>query len=159
MPAGVLRFCLSSVKQQSRVLNTLSGPGCKHQVGVQGSAPACEESTLYLRILCEPGFTNTFAGQSELLKSCGKRILATSGMLLLEELAACQTSASNGMAEGLWLRLCRWRSSEGSLGLGGRGRGSEELYLFAYSTAKVVEGLISDQIENRTKQIGFISPL
>lgn len=63
-------------------------------------------------------------------------------MLLVEELAASQGGASDGVGKGLGLGLCRGRGRQGGLGLGGRGGGGEELDLLADSSAEVAEGFL-----------------
>ncbi len=147
MPSGALGLCFCGIKQQSRVLNTFPGASSKHQVRVQGRAPTRKEAALDLRVLSESGFTNTLASQSILLKSRCKWILSGTRMLLLKELTAGQTRTSDGMVEGLWLRLCRRRSCESGLSFSWRGCGGEEMDFLADGTAQVTEGLRLNQLD------------
>ena len=56
---------------------------------------------------------------------------------MLEELAAGQGGASNGVGEGLGLGLGDGGCGEGSLGFGGAGGGGEELDLLADAAAEI----------------------
>jgi len=76
-------------------------------------------------------------------------------MLLLEQLAAGQTGASNGMVEGLWLWFSRWRSSKGSLSFSRRGCSRQEVDLFTNGAAEVAEAFL----EVRGIIIGFVGIL
>lgn len=62
-------------------------------------------------------------------------------MLLVQELAASQGSAGDGMGKRLGLGLRGRRSSQGGLGLGGRCGRREECDLLADGATEVVESL------------------
>lgn len=111
-----------------------------------------------LRVLCESGFTNTFAGQGVLLQSSCEWVLACTGMLLLQELAAGQTSTSNCMVESLWLWLRRWRSSEGGLRFGGGCRRGKEVDFLADGPAQVTEGLRFGQLDDCKIELNVLPP-
>ena len=88
-----------------------------------------------LGVLCKSGLTDTLTGQCVLLERSCEWVLSCAGMLLLKQLAAGQGGAGDGMIEGLWLWLRRWRSCESGLSFGGRGRGGKEVDLLADGTA------------------------
>ena len=60
-------------------------------------------------------------------------------MLLLEQLTTGQAGAGDGVVEGLWLWLRRWRSYEYCLGFGRGGRGGKKVDFLADGTAQVTE--------------------
>lgn len=128
---------LRRIKQKSRVLDAPARPRSEHQVGVKGSVPSRQKASLNLCILRESGLSNLLAGKGILLKRGSERILAGAGVLLLEELAAGQGGAGNGVGEGLGLRLGDGRCGEGGLGFGGAGGGGEELDLLADAAAEI----------------------
>ena len=61
-------------------------------------------------------------------------------MGLIEELAAREGGARDGVVEGFGLRFCRGWGREGRLDVRGRRRVGQEVDLFGDGTAKVVEG-------------------
>lgn len=128
---------LRRIEQKSRVLDAPARPRGEHQVGVEGGVPSRQEASLDLCVLREPGLANLLAGKSILLERGCERVLAGAGVLLLEELAAGQGSAGNGVGEGLWLGLGDGGCGEGGLSLGGSGGGGEELDLLADAAAEI----------------------
>lgn len=128
---------LRRIKQQSRVLDAPARSRRKHQVGVEGGVPSRQEASLDLCILREPSLANLLAGKSILLERGCERVLAGAGVLLLEELAAGQGGAGNGMSEGLGLGLGGGGCGEGGLGFGSGGGGGEELDLLADAAAEI----------------------
>lgn len=114
---------LRRIEQQSRVLDAPAGSRRKHQVGVEGGVPSRQEAGLDLCVLRESGLANLLTGKGILLERGCERVLASAGVLLLEELAAGQGGAGNGVSKGLWLGLGDRGCGEGGLGLGGGGGG------------------------------------
>jgi hypothetical protein len=140
--SSALGVSLDGVKRETRVLNILAGTGGKSQVSVESSVPASEKAALDLGILGKSGLTNTLAGKRILFQGRRKRVLAGTGVVLVEELAAGQTGAGNSMAKSLWLRLGSGRSNKGGLSLSRRGGGRQKADLFADGAAKVLECLL-----------------
>lgn len=141
LPRRALGLGLGGVQRQARLLDALARAGRKHDVGVEGRVPAGQEPALDLRILGQAGLADALFGQGELLEGRGQGVVAGAAVLLVEELAASQGSAGNGVGEGLGLGLRRGRGRQGGLGLGGGRGGREELDLFADGSAEVAEGL------------------
>jgi hypothetical protein len=140
--SGALGVSLDGIQRETRVLNVLAGAGSESQVGVESSVPASKEAALDLGILGKTGLTNTLAGKRILLQGRRKRVLAGTGVVLVEELAAGQTGAGNSMAESLGLRLGSGRSDKGGLSFGRRGGRRKKADLFAYGAAKILERLL-----------------
>jgi hypothetical protein len=140
--SGALGVSLDSIQRETRVLNVLAGASSEVQVSVESSVPTSEESALDLSVLGKTGLANTLAGKRILLQGRRKRILASTGVVLVKQLAARQTGAGDSMAESLGLRLGSRRSDESGLGFGGRGGGGKKADLFADGAAKILEGLL-----------------
>ncbi|KAI6770884.1 hypothetical protein HG531_009739 [Fusarium graminearum] len=86
--SGTLGVSLDGIQRETRVLNVLTGAGGESQVGVKSGVPASKEAALDLGILGKSGLTNTLAGKRILLQGRRKRVLAGTGVVLVEELAA-----------------------------------------------------------------------
>lgn len=142
LESGTLGVSFDGIQGEARVLNVLAGAGSESQVGVEGSVPTGEETALDLGILGKTSLTNTLAGKRILLQGGCEGVLSGTGVVLVEELAASQTGASDSMAECLRLRLGGRRSDEGSLSFGGRGSRREEADLFADGATKILESLL-----------------
>lgn len=72
---------LCGIEVESRVLDGLAGAGGKHDVGVEGGAPASQEPALDGGVLGEPGLSDLLAGKGVLLEGCSQRVLASAGVL------------------------------------------------------------------------------
>lgn len=142
LEGGALGVGLDGIERESGVLNVLSGAGGEHDVGVESRVPAGKEAALDLRVLGETGLADTLHGQGIFLEGGGQRVLASTGVVLVQGLAASQTGTSDGVAEGLGLGLCGRGSDESGLGLGGASGGGEEGDLFADGASEVLEGLL-----------------
>lgn len=90
----------------------------------------------------QTGLTNTLLGQSILLQSGSERVLASAGVLLVEQLGAGQAGTGNGMVEGLRLGLRGRGRGQSSLCFGGSGRRRKQLDLLANGATKILEGLL-----------------
>lgn len=142
LEGSALGMGLDGIQGKTGVLDVLASASSKGQVGVKGGVPASQESALNLSILGKTGLTNTLRGKRILLQSGRQRVLTGTGVVLVKQLAARQTGAGDGMAEGLGLRLGSRGSDESGLGLGGGGGRGKKVNLFADGAAKVLEGLL-----------------
>lgn len=133
---------LDGVEGKARVLDILTSASSKGQVGVEGGVPASQESALDLGVLGETGLADTLRCKRILLQSSRQRILTGAGVVLVKQLAARQTGASDGMAEGLGLGLGSRGGDESGLCLGGGGGRGKKVDLFADGAAKVLESLL-----------------
>lgn len=140
--SGALGMGLDSIQRETRVLNVLAGASSEVQVSVESSVPTSEESALDRSVLGKTGLANTLAGKRILLQGCRKGVLASTGVVLVKQLAARQTGAGDSMAESLGLRFGSRRSDESGLGFGGRGGGGKKADLFADGAAKILEGFL-----------------
>lgn len=142
LEGSALGVCLDGIERQAGVLHIPASSGSEVEIGVQGGVPASKEAALDLRILRKAGLANTLRGERILLQSSGKRILSGARVVLVQQLAASQTGTSNGVAEGLGLRLGGRGGNKSGLGLGRGCRGREKGDLFANGASKVLEGLL-----------------
>lgn len=142
LEGGSLGVGLNGIQGESRLLDVLAGAGSEVNVSVQGGVPASEETALDLGVLGESGLSDTLHGEGVLLEGSGQGILASTGVVLVQDLATGQTSTGNGMAEGLGLRLSGRGGYQGCLGFGGRCGTGEQLDLLADGAAEVLEGLL-----------------
>lgn len=124
---------LDRIQGETSVLNVLARLSSKHQVGVQRSVPASQETGLDLRILAETGLANLLLGQSILLQRGRERVLDVAA--LREGLGTGERSARNRVVEGLGLGLSGGRRNQGGLGLGGGAGLREEGDLLVDSAA------------------------
>lgn len=138
---STLGLCLRRVQCKSSILNTLSRPRRKHQVGVKRSVPSCQEAALNLCILRQSGLSNTLRRKCVLLQSSSEWVLAGARVLLVEELGGGKGGTSDGVGEGLWLWLGGWWCGQGGLCFGWGSGGGEKLDLFGHAAAKVVQVL------------------
>lgn len=141
LESRTLDMGLDGIQIKSGLLNVLACSRSELQVGVQGGIPASKETALDLGVLAKASLANSFHCERILLEGSGQGILASSGVMLVEDLAAGQTGAGDGMVEGLGLGLRGRGSNEGGLGFAGRSGGRKEGDLFAHGAAKVLEGL------------------
>lgn len=152
MRSGLLRG-LDRIKRKARVLHITTSFGSEAQVRVEGSVPPCQEARLNLSVLRQTSLANLFRRQGELLQRSGQGILA--GGVLGDQLRSRQRRTSNGMAEGLGLRLGGRRRRQGRLGLGGGGGMREQLDFFANGATEVIEGFANI----RRIVVGFVGVL
>ena len=110
-----LSIGLGGIQTQPRVLDLLASTCRELDVGVEGCAPASQESALDLGVLRQTGLANLLAGDGVLLKGSGQGVLARVGLLGGEHVRAVQGGAGNSMAEGLGLGLRGWRCFVGVL--------------------------------------------
>lgn len=142
LPCGTLGASLGSVQAQARVLNVLAGACGKQQVSVERRVPAGQEAALNLVVLSQASLAHALLSQGVLLKRRGQGVLAGICVCLVQRLAAGQRCASNGVREGLGLRLRARGRREGGLGLGRAGGRREERHLLADGAAEVRERLL-----------------
>jgi hypothetical protein len=129
---------LDRIQGEASVLDVLARLGSEHQVGIQRSVPASQETGLDLRILAETGLANLLFGQSILLQRNGERVLDVAA--LRKGLGTGERSARYRMVEGLGLGLSGRRRNQRGLGFGGGAGLREEGDLLVDSAAQVVEG-------------------
>ncbi len=142
LPGVALDTRLDGIEGQAGLLNVLASAGRKHQVGVEGGVPAGQETALDLRILGQAGLAHALHGQGILLEGSSEGILAGTGVLLVEALAAGKTGAGDGVRERLGLRLRAGRCGKGSLGLGGGAGRGQQGDLLADGAAEILEGFL-----------------
>ena len=142
LPSVALDTRLDGIEGEAGLFNALASAGCKHQVGVEGGVPACQETALDLRILGQAGLAHALHGQGILLEGSSEGVLAGTGVLLVEALAAGKTGAGDGVRERLGLRLRAGGCGKGSLGLGGGAGRGQQGDLLADSAAEILEGLL-----------------
>lgn len=94
-----------------------------------------------LGILGESSLTDSLLGQGKLLQGGGKWLITSASVLLMQELAAGQGGAGDGVGKRLGLGLRRRRGGQGGLGLGGRRGRREEGDLLTDGATEVVESL------------------
>ena len=134
-----LRLRLRSIQTQPRVLHRSPRLRREHQVGIQRRGPSRQKALLDLCVLCQSSLPDPFFRKSILLEGGSKRVFPGASIGLVEDLRPSKGCASNGVVEGFGLGLGGRRSGQGCLGLGGRGGGGEEMNLFGYGAAQVVE--------------------
>jgi hypothetical protein len=152
---AALSIGLGGIQAQPRVLDLLAGTCRKLDVGVEGCAPASQESALDLGVLRQTGLANLLAGDGVLLEGSGQGVLARVGLLGGEHVRAVQGGAGNSMAEGLGLGLRAGRCGKRCLGLCRRCGARQEVDLLGDSAAEVVERLA----EVRRVVVGFVGVL
>ena len=150
-----LSIGLGGIQTQPRVLDLLASTCRELDVGVEGCAPASQESALDLGVLRQTGLANLLAGDGVLLKGSGQGVLARVGLLGGEHVRAVQGGAGNSMAEGLGLGLRAGWCGKCCLGLCGRCGARQEVDLLGDGAAEVVERLA----EVRRVVVGFVGVL
>ena len=120
LPRGALDASLDGVEGETGLLDALAGARGEVQVRVESCVPSGKESALDLGVLREAGLAYALHGEGIFLEGRGQGILARTGVLLVQGLAAGQTGAGDGVGEGLRLGLGGGRSRQGSLRFGGR---------------------------------------
>ena len=142
LPGGALDAGLDGVECQTGLLDVLAGTRSKRDVGIKRGVPPGKEAALDLGILGKASFTNTLLDQSVLLEGSRQGVLASTGMLLMQRLAASQARAGDSMGKSLGLRLRGRGRSESSLGFGGGGGSRKEVDLLTNGTTKIGERLL-----------------
>lgn len=142
LPRGALCARLGGVERQARLFDIFARACGKHDVGVERRVPARQVAALNLGVLRKAGLADALLGEGKLFERRREGVLACSSVLLVQQLAAGERGARNGVGERLGLRLGRGRGRQGGLSLGGRSGGREKLDFLADGAAEVAEGFI-----------------
>jgi len=143
LPSGSLDASSNSIKRQTGLLDTLASARGKVDIGVEGRIPPSQETALDLCILGQTGLADALHSERILLKRRGQRILAGTGMLLMQRLAAGKTGPGDRMGKRLRLGLGRRWCRESGLCLGWGGGGREEVDLLTDGAPEVLECLLN----------------
>lgn len=142
LPRGALCARLGGIERQARLFDIFARACSKHDVGVERRVPARQVAALDLGILRKAGLADALLCEGKLFERRRKRVIVCARVLLVQQLAAGERGARNGVGERLGLGLSRGRGRQGGLSLGGRSGGREKLDFFADGAAEVGEGFV-----------------